>query len=401
MGLFSRSEKVAQSGDETAKAPVITINSVFNGLDYLVAIVKQIRPRIYNDYREADLKFKALFYNLQHDKALLLSLRKALLSQLLNSDFVPALTESGMVSARGFLQEFLIKLKHKILPPLLHPNDFLYVINHIFYRHKDHVWVQRIDHTLWKNFFEVLGIQIDVNDKKVTDQLNQSLHILIQRTVTLGLEKEVRRNFLQVHYQDYAFYKLDQAAQNYLRLYNDNAGRASITDAVVKIMEAVQMCRTVVEEVGRKIQKQGTSLSQTYILFRITQHLDRLLMIIDVLDGDKHLDVENFIKYFLAVIRNEKKKNSLREFASANFAFLAYKITEHGSSRGEKYITATRRDYWLIIKAAMGGGFIVSFTAIVKNLITKVGLPPFWQGFAYSVNYAAGFQIMHETNTTL
>jgi site-specific recombinase len=33
--------------------------------------------------------------------------------------------------------------------------------------------------------------------------------------------------------------------------------------------------------------------------------------------------------------------------------------------------------------------------------LSKAGLPPFWQGFAYSINYAAGFQIMHETHTTL
>jgi site-specific recombinase len=54
-----------------------------------------------------------------------------------------------------------------------------------------------------------------------------------------------------------------------------------------------------------------------------------------------------------------------------------------------------------MLRSAMGGGFIVSFTALVKNLIAKLALPPFWQGFTYSINYAAGFQIMHETHTTL
>ena len=107
--------------------------------------------------------------------------------------------------------------------------------------------------------------------------------------------------------------------------------------------------------------------------------------------------LNRFLDYFITVIKNEKKKNSVREFISANISFLAFKITEHGGTRGEKYITATRKEYWSMIKSAMGGGFIVSFTAIVKNLITKVGLPPFWNGFAYSINYAAGFQIMHET----
>jgi site-specific recombinase len=129
--------------------------------------------------------------------------------------------------------------------------------------------------------------------------------------------------------------------------------------------------------------------------------MERLTLITDMLENDRHFSVDKFVDYFVKIVVNEKTKYSLREFVSANFAFLAFKITEHGGSRGQKYITATRADYWWMIKSAMGGGFIVSFTALIKNLISKLALPPFWQGFAYSVNYAAGFQAMHETDTTL
>lgn len=168
-----------------------------------------------------------------------------------------------------------------------------------------------------------------------------------------------------------------------------------------KIIEAIKLCKQTVADISELRRTLGTSLSETYLLFRIEQHLDRLLLITDVLDGDKHVNSERFLDYFIRIISYEKKKNSIRAFLSANLAFLAFKITEHGGVRGEKYITATRSDYWFMLKSAMGGGFFISFTAVIKNLITKVGLPPFWQGFAYSINYAAGFQIMHETNTTL
>jgi site-specific recombinase len=174
-----------------------------------------------------------------------------------------------------------------------------------------------------------------------------------------------------------------------------------VTGAVSEIVDAIKRCKLVVEEISEQRRLNGTSLSQTYTLFRIEQHLERLLLITDVLDNDKNFNTERFLDYFIKIISYEKKKNSIRAFLSANLAFLAFKITEHGGTRGEKYITATRSDYWLMLKSAMGGGFFISFTAIIKNLIGKVGLPPFWQGFAYSVNYALGFQVMHETNTTL
>lgn len=399
MGLFNRSPK--KTAPIQGEAPIITIDSIYNGLDYLVELVKQIRPTPYDDFKQADLKFKALFYKLQNDKRSLFSLRKALLSQFLNSNFISALTESGMVGSRGFLQEFITKLKHKVLPPLLHPNDFLYVINHVFYKHHDHIWVAKIDPELWINFFKLLGIEISVEDKRILQQLSIALQILTHRTVTLGLEKEVLRKYQKVDYQNYPFFILENTVQKYLQLTANRYEKEDLSNAVYKIIEAIKLCKQTVADISELRRTLGTSLSETYLLFRIEQHLDRLLLITDVLDGDKHVNSERFLDYFIRIISYEKKKNSIRAFLSANLAFLAFKITEHGGVRGEKYITATRSDYWFMLKSAMGGGFFISFTAVIKNLITKVGLPPFWQGFAYSINYAAGFQIMHETNTTL
>lgn len=152
MELFNRATKHQEISKREAEAPVIKIDSIYRGLDYLVELVKQIRPARATNYKEAELKFKALFYQLQHDKKALFSLRKALLSQFLNSNFVPALTESGMPASRGFLQELIKKVKHQILPPLLEPENLLYIINQVFYKKDDNIWVEKIDRQLWINF---------------------------------------------------------------------------------------------------------------------------------------------------------------------------------------------------------------------------------------------------------
>ncbi|MBS1566649.1 MAG: recombinase, partial [Bacteroidetes bacterium] len=94
-------------------------------------------------------------------------------------------------------------------------------------------------------------------------------------------------------------------------------------------------------------------------------------------------------------------KNSLSEFLSDNLGLLAYQIAEHKGRKGEKYIATTRADFGALFGSAMGGGLIVSFVACVKNLLTTLHLPIFWQGAAYGTNYAAGFVIMDETGTTL
>src|SRR4051812_7951416 len=102
MGLFTSNAKKARQEEQQSETPVITIDSIHHGLDYLVELVKKIRPFPYNNFKQGDLKFKALFYQLQTDQTTLFTLRKALLSQFLNSNFISALTESGMVGSRGF-----------------------------------------------------------------------------------------------------------------------------------------------------------------------------------------------------------------------------------------------------------------------------------------------------------
>ena len=400
MSLFRRQKKIKVK-EQDSEVPIIKVDSIYRGLDYLVEFIKQIRPSSPGNIAEAELKFKAMFYQLQHDRSMLFSLRKALLSQFHNTTIIPALTESGMVKARGFIQEIITKIKHKLLPPLQQSNDFLYVINHVFYKQSDYVWVEAIDRSLWINFFSLIGFNVNVSEAGIVRQLNEALFILTQRCTTLALEKDIIDNAREKDHADYSFFKLNTAVQIYLQQFEKEGVLLNFQQVIENINSCIVNCKAELDFISDKRKENGTSLSQTYLLLRIEQHLERMLMITDALDHDLHFNAERFLNYFVRVVYFEKKKNSVREFLSANFGFIAYKITEHGGKRGEAYITTTRNQYWRIISAAMGGGVIISFIAVFKNLIAKVALAPFWQGFFYSVNYTIGFQLMHETNTTL
>jgi site-specific recombinase len=81
--------------------------------------------------------------------------------------------------------------------------------------------------------------------------------------------------------------------------------------------------------------------------------------------------------------------------------YIAYQIAEHKGSKGGKYITSTWAEYNSMLKSAMGGGAWICLVVFIKNLLTKLQLPVFWHGFAYSVNYSVGFLLIEETHTTL
>src|SRR4029079_7112523 len=101
---------------------------------------------------------------------------------------------------------------------------------------------------------------------------------------------------------------------------------------------------------------EGTSLSQTFLIVRMDQHIERLFIILDVLDGDQHFNTERFIQYFCKVIRFENRKNSVGEFLSDNLALLAYQIAEHKGRKGEAFIAVSKRDFVLLFRTAMTGG---------------------------------------------
>src|SRR4029077_17971099 len=101
------------------------------------------------------------------------------------------------------------------------------------------------------------------------------------------------------------------------------------------------------------------------------------------------------------LVRNENRKNSIREFLSQSLGYLAYQIAEHKGLKGNHYITSTRKEYRQMTWSAMIGGGVIAFTAIFKNLITKMQLPLFWHGFAYSTNYSIGFLLIDATGGTL
>lgn len=397
---FGGKKKEAEKA--SGEALVLPLHAPNRSIEFLVGIISKIRPKDPKDIAQAELQLQALLYQVSQDKIALFSLRKALLSQFLNTDIVPALTESGIISERGFVQELVKKLKHKLLPELQAEGNFLYVINKLFYKRSDHIWVQGINDNLWRQFFDMLGIQVNLTEHAVIKQLQQALQLLSYRVTTLGLEKEITHRFENFEDAVYPFLEQNRLINEYI--FSSQPGKkhfATQQILLTNITEALHNCKQSMQWIKEQRIAYGTSLAQSFILTRLHQQLQRMFMIVDVLDADSSVDTLRFVQYFKKVVHNENTKNSLREFISENTVHLAYQIAEHGGRTGEKFITTSRKEFWKMFRSAMGGGVIISFIGIIKNLLGMVALPPFWQGFLYSTNYSLGFILIQDTNSTL
>ena len=398
---LSKKNKEVPPKVEKQQAIVLPLHSANRSLDFLVEMINTIRPDNAKDTDQATLRFKALLYQMGQDRSSLFSLRKALLTQFLKTNIVNALTESGIVSSRGFVQELRGKILHKILPELQTPDNFLYVINRIFYKKRDHIWVDGINNDLWMQFFEVLGIQINLTEPALIKQLQGSLQILSYRIATLGLEKEITQRYENIENAIFPFLEQNRLVNEYLHLHHSVGTLDTQRILLANITEALHNCNQTIQWIREQRIAYGTSLAQTFIITRLQQQVNRLFIILDVLDIDNSFNTQRFVAYFKTVVHNENRKNSILEFLSENTGYLAYQIAEHGGRTGEKFITTTRKDFWRMFKSSVGGGIIISFIGITKNLLAKITMAPFWHGFLYSTNYSLGFILIQDTGSTL
>jgi site-specific recombinase len=324
MRRINKRKKETTLPTEKQQAIVLPFHSPSRSLDFLTELIGKIRPDKPKDFVQAELRFRALLYQVSQDRSSLFSLRKALLTQFLKTNIVAALTENGVLSSRGFIQELTGKIKHKVLPELQSPDNFLYVINKIFYSRKDFIWVQNIDKDLWKQFFEMLGIQINLTEPALIKQFHQALQLLSYRITNLGLEKEMTQRYENFEDAIYPFLEQNRLVNEYLQLSQVNGDIETKRMLLANITEALHNCNQSIHWIKEQRAMYGTSLSQTYIITRLQQQIDRLFIILDVLDTDNSFNTERFVDFFKTVVHNENTKNSVKEFLSENTSYLAY-----------------------------------------------------------------------------
>ena len=382
----------------TRRSTVLNIQDTKGGLEFLISFFSAIRPS--KEKKDPAVNLQALVYLMSEHPIVLSNLHNALISQFIQSDFSSALTESGMPLANGFWPEFFGRFRHKFIPVLRKENNFLYVISRIFYRSDDYEWVEAIPHKLWKQFFESIGIAFSIDDKHILLQLMQSLKILSFQAANLGLEKEVSNHLASQNMDENPFLKQCDLSRQIEKFYLADDVE-SLTRASERLHILVKMGIESIEYIRQNHSNAGTSIHQTYLLMILSNKLSRIELITDILDGNSKFNSDNFITFFKTLVRNENTKNSIRELLSQSLGYVAYQIAEHKGSKGNHYITSTKKEYRKMMWSAMKGGGITAFITLFKNLLTKVELPIFWHGFAYSINYSIGFLAIDATGATL
>ena len=299
--------------------------------------------------------------------------------------------QTGLPAGQGFFGEVSDRLTRRLLPSPPAHHQLSELLLRLFPAKEDIEWLQGLPPALLADLFRLLeaGQRQEPSPwGTIRADLVGALTLLAVQTAELGLSEEVRERCPEVPFRASPFLKLRWACESVQAL-------DTRPDAVRELEGVVEECRQVVAIVSSHLEQYGVSVNLVYRLERIRRSLERMEAIARVLGQEPgEARWREALALVADLLRRASTDRSVRAVVTSNARLLARKVIERAGHSGEHYITATRAEYHEIVHAAVGGGFITAFTAILKLYASTLALAPFFYGLSLASTYVASFLLM-------
>ncbi|GAB7129543.1 site-specific recombinase [Silvimonas sp. JCM 19000] len=374
--------------------------------ELLRQLVASMRPRRADDAQAAINSVQALAFLLEQSPAWRAGLRRTLLRVLSNRQQVQFYADTGILSNESFFSALSRRIGDRILPPAPNPHSLRDLFGSVFFRHNDYVWLEAVPQQIW---FQ-LGHALHIEEEHDQDSLNhirvqmlEAIQVLSTRIAAIGLEPEVVRNHADAERFVSPFIRQHSEVQRFIEIYLQwTADKSVPLEDELHILVLLSQCEELVAKVRRSAMRQGVSVSLTYHLLRLTQHIERLKALLRLVSPHPSTEKgEAILAIAIALVRAENRKHSLRDVFSENTELIALQVTEHASHTGEHYIAETRKEWRNMFWSAAGAGVVVGFMSVLKLLFAKAHLPLLLEALAFGLNYSIGFMLIHILHCTI
>ncbi|MDR2926490.1 MAG: site-specific recombinase [Azoarcus sp.] len=388
----------------------IAADSADDHVSIWVALVDAVRPaRAAHSAEDAVAALSELTRMLPDAPDSRRVLHTALLKLFIRHKQTSLYVSSGLLPSTGFFSETARRVSHRLLPDVVAPVYLKDLLTVIFHRRDDEIWVEAIPDEVWVDFFRVL-----LKDNRTAErpydgknfptalsEILEALRILSYHVSAIGLDPELVRIDPQLEEVESPFLAQNAEVVPYLEAYRAWWGNPESPlgdEAHLGVM--LDQCQEVLLRVRKRSSRQGTSLTLTFTLERLRQHLDRIHELLGLL-RELHQTrtiadlLPQAVALFKQTVRAECRRNRLSDYWSTNVSLLSLRMTESASKRGEKYITANRREYFGMLGSAALGGFIIALMSALKIEIGSLHLAPLTEALCFCLNYGIGFALIH------
>lgn len=373
-------------------------------ISLLRELVATLRPERTGDLQQATNRLRALSHLLSTQQDLAQGLRDYLAEVIGGRKLVHLLTDTGVLQNQGFFGELWRRLNHKWLPPTVNDDYLKDVFGQLFDQTHDYLWVGGVEPSVWLDLLRALRLppQGWLRERGLGELL-EAVQVLSYRISAIGLEPELVR----VH-PDIERFESPFLRQNAEVVQFTEAWRARLVDAQAEVPDARQIdvllgqCEDIIGRARRTASVQGVSVSLTRLLLRLTQSINRLRAVLQLIEApDMDAALPGAIELLRQLVEADNRKWSLTDLFRTNTELLALQVTEHAGRSGEHYVASTRSEWLSIMRSASGAGFIVGFMAMLKVLMASLVLAPIGYAVLYSLNYAVGFMLIHVLHFTV
>ncbi|MCM2310618.1 MAG: site-specific recombinase [Steroidobacteraceae bacterium] len=376
--------------------------------EWLARVADVLRPASRGNVESAQSHFRTLLHMLESRPEYAAALN-AHVRRLLESRMHRILyADSGVPGAQGFFGSLARRVLGRLLPPAVDTEFLRDLVAEVFDRPRDYVWLRSIPHEDWNallHAIDVDGAEFAPARRKCRHELLEAMRLDSYRLAALGTETALLQYLPALARHESPFLAQNDEVRGFIERHADPSC-ASEHDGHLEVL--LGQCEDYVDRIRRRSREAGVSVDLVFLLARIEQAITRLRQLRDLAlpaaegaPSPVGTARGRVIDFFLTLVRQENRRNSVRDLFRGTTELLARRITEQASRSGEHYITASRGEFVAMYRAAAGAGFIIAVMALLKLKLAQLDLPLLWEGAAFSLNYGLGFMLIHILHLTI
>ena len=376
--------------------------SASSTLDAQTAAFTRLFHSIWTGSSERSFNVRLLYWIrlLEHDDLLRLDFQEAFQSMLAQLDSISLLAETGLPRHHAIFSEGVRRMFNRVLPSAMDISDSSRLVISLFPHSRDVERFLDLPQPLFERILTLLAPPPSGGGPRTSGRLQidlrQSLCLLATRTAGRGVTAAMRERGGYTDIQSSPFYHLIFATEELV-------GAPDASTAIPRFESwktAVASCRKELVRVRLRMETAGVSADLVLDLRSIELALMRMhgLARILMFNGTPVPSIPNSLSaarnLLNQLIEGRLEDKRVSSLLKQNLNLLARKTVERTGHSGEHYIAHSRKEYWQMWLAAIGGGLLTVLTAAIKMRVVEQHFPLFVEGFLTGTNYAVSFILL-------
>lgn len=310
-------------------------------------------------------------------------------------DPAPLLADFGFAPRTGFLSDLGERVRRKLLPATPDTHDLIVLFDLLLPDARDTLWLAALDDETLERARRLLfepPVPSNWGEAALMDALTYS----IGQIGAMGYSAELRTRMTPVPAAERGhrpFHTLPAFHEAFKAAVSAGGARSpQALDAAQALRDHLDRCRQAAASVYAHLDENGISVGIVFRLLQLRERIIRVRQLLDCLQSDRPAQAAARLLAHLAQVGRDKR--SIRALIASSTHLTAAKVAERSAETGEHYITRDVAAYRHMLGTAAGGGAVLAFTTWAKFGIAALGLPAFWAGLGFGLNYALSFVII-------